>query len=270
MTARQLPKKSVLNGGRVGILLAAFFVGCQATQLQSVGPPSRHSVRSDRLLVLSNFQLPEDHSLIVDLKELREQITSDLQLPPQNREVVVYLFSGQLEYTQYLNRTYPGLPQRRAYFVGTPTELAVFTFWGKRVQEDLRHEYTHGVLHASLGHVPLWIDEGLAEYFEIRGAMNSRTVESLTRRLADGWKPNLKALESLTEFSAMQQPHYEEAWAWVHFCLHASPETRTALLSYLADLDNGTNIEPLSKRLADAVPHVQDRFLVYLSSLPKS
>ncbi|WP_166823688.1 DUF1570 domain-containing protein [Thalassoroseus pseudoceratinae] len=255
---------------RVVLPMVWLLIGCQATQLQSVGPPSRHSVRSDHLLVLSNFKLPPEHELIVDLEQMRDHITSELQLPPQRREVVVYLFSGQLEYTQYLNRTYPGLPQRRAYFVGTPTELAVFTFWGKRIQEDLRHEYTHGVLHASLGHVPLWIDEGLAEYFEVKGNMNSRTVASLNRQLADGWRPDIRALESLTEFSAMQQPHYEEAWAWVHFCMHSSPETREALLAYLADLQSGNVAKPLSDRLAEAVPHFEDRLLVYLSALPKS
>ncbi len=269
MTVVPAVKRS-LRVWRTGLLLAGLMLGCQAAQIQSVGPPSRHSVRSDRLLVLSNFKLPADHELIADLEQLQVRVTSELQLPPQRREVVVYLFSGQLEYTQYLNRTYPGLPQRRAYFVGTPAELAVFTFWGKRVQEDLRHEYTHGVLHASLGHVPLWIDEGLAEYFEILGTMNSRTVAAMNQRLADGWKPDLKALESLTEFSSMQQPHYEEAWAWVHFCLHSSPETKAALLSYLADLQGGTEPQPLSDRLIEAVPHLEDRFLVYLSSLPTS
>ena len=31
---------------------------------------------------------------------------------------------------------------------------------------DLRHETTHAVLHGLLPMVPLWLDEGLAEYFE--------------------------------------------------------------------------------------------------------
>ena len=66
----------------------------------------------------------------------------------------MYLFTNEAEYTQYLNATYPGLPKRRAYFVGTPRELAVYTYWGERIQEDLRHEYTHGLLHACLKQSP--------------------------------------------------------------------------------------------------------------------
>ena len=32
---------------------------------------------------------------------------------------------------------------------------------------DLRHECTHALLHARLPMVPLWLDEGLAKYFEV-------------------------------------------------------------------------------------------------------
>ncbi len=152
--------------------MGGLFLGCrQARQTKPalITPPAKHSVRSERLLVQSDFQLPKDHALITDLIRLRGQVSESLQLPEQQKEVVVYLFTSELEYTQFLDATYPGLPKRRAYFVGTPRELAVYTYWGKRIQEDLRHEYTHGLLHACLKEVPLWLDEGLAEYFEISG-----------------------------------------------------------------------------------------------------
>ena len=43
----------------------------------------------------------------------------------------------------------------------------VYTYWGNRIQQDLRHELTHAILHSVLKDVPLWLDEGLAEYFEV-------------------------------------------------------------------------------------------------------
>lgn len=254
-------------------VLACAFLGCHHTQetRQLIAPPARHSVRSERLLVQSDFQLPKDHPLITDLVRLRGQVSKLLALPEQQKEVVVYLFTNEQEYTQYLDATYPGLPKRRAYFVGTPRELAVYTFWGQRIQEDLRHEYTHGILHATLKEVPLWLDEGLAEYFEVigpePGQVNMDYAQNLVTLLGNGWHPDLRRLEQLDKFEQMQRIDYQEAWAWVHFLVHASPETHEILVTYLKDLQTEANPVPLSARLEQNGLRVSDRFLNYVATL---
>jgi hypothetical protein len=43
----------------------------------------------------------------------------------------------------------------------------VFAYRGEDFETDLRHECTHALLNAALPVVPLWLDEGLAEYFEV-------------------------------------------------------------------------------------------------------
>lgn len=258
------------------LFLAALFAGaCVVSGCQSsprvVTRPSRHSIRSDQLLVLSDFRLAKDHPLIQDLITLRHQVAETLNLPLDREEVVVYLFTTEQDYQQYLEGAYPGLPHRRAYFVGTPRELAVYTFWGDRIQEDLRHEYTHGLLHASLKNVPLWIDEGLAEYFEVSGpwpgTVNVDYAQRLAASLANGWRPDMKRLERLDEFAQMQRIDYQEAWSWAHYMLHSTPEAKQALLSYLADLQTTAHPRPLSDRLEEVDPHVASRFLAYLTSL---
>jgi hypothetical protein len=255
-----------------GLLMA--LAGCRhtyETKPALISPPAKHSVRSDRLLVQSDFQLPKDHPLIGDLVRLRGQVSEILHLPEQQKEVVIYLFAGEMEYTQYLDATYPGLPKRRAYFVGTPRELSVYTYWGKRIQEDLRHEYTHGLLHACLQQVPLWLDEGLAEYFEVIGSepgqINVDYAQNLVTLLGNGWRPDLKRLEQLDKFEEMQRIDYQEAWAWVHFMLHSSPDTREILVSYLADLETEADPVPLSVRLERNGLRVEDRFLNYIATL---
>lgn len=254
-------------------VVASAILGCNhARETRTlIAPPDRHSVRSERLLVQSNFQLPKDHALITDLIRLRGQVSQLLELPEQQKEVVVYLFSGEQEYTQYLDATYPGLPKRRAYFVGTPRELAVYTFWGQRIQEDLRHEYTHGILHATLKEVPLWLDEGLAEYFEVigpePGQVNVDYAQNLVTLLGNGWRPDLKRLEQLDKFEQMQRIDYQEAWAWVHFLMHSSPETQEILVTYLKDLQTEAKPVPLSVRLERNGLRVSDRFLNYVATL---
>jgi hypothetical protein len=262
----------------VGVLLAAVLtiavwslcVGCLTPQ-KPIARPARHSIRSEQLLVLSDFKIAKEHPLIQDLISLRGQVSQSLALPEQKEEVVVYLFSTEGEYYKYLDSAYPGLPRRRAYFVGTPHELAVYTYWGERIQEDLRHEYTHGILHACLKNVPLWIDEGLAEYFEVAGpnpgTINTEYAQRLSASLANGWRPDMARLERIDEFSQMQRIDYQEAWSWVHYMLHTTPEAKEALLSYLSDLQHSAVPPPLSGRLAQADPYLEPRFLSYLASL---
>jgi hypothetical protein len=272
-TQNQTSENKLVRGlAYVLLVLFLFFGGCHSKAVQPVMRPKAHSIRSGQLLVLSDIKLPKDHPVIQDLVKLRKQVAITLDLPVQKEEVVVYIFSNQEEYQHYLDTTYPGLPRRRAYFVGTAKELAVYTYWGERIQEDLRHEYTHGLLHGSLRNVPLWIDEGLAEYFEVigpsPGTVNSDYANRLTKSLSNGWRPNLKRLERIEEFSSMQHVDYQESWAWVHFMLHSSPETREALLSYLHDLRSKHNPSPLSERLENAIPSPKDRFIGYLTALP--
>ncbi len=256
----------------LALCLACGAAGCRTQgKVPEIELPSRHTIRGDQLLVMSDFHLPADHELIRDLKTLRLQVYEQLELPVQRQPVVVYLFDNETSYRQYLGRRYPNLPHRRAYFFKTARELAVFTYWGERVQEDLRHEFTHGLLHASLKTVPLWLDEGLAEYFEVvapePGAMNSNYPDELVGLLGKGWEPDLTQLEALEEFSAMERVHYQEAWAWVHFMLHSSPDARAALLGYLQDLRTQSDPYPLSKRLKADFVDVEARFTMYLATL---
>jgi tRNA A-37 threonylcarbamoyl transferase component Bud32 len=257
-----------------GLLLAAMFAfcGCQAIE-RPVTLPVKYEVKckGEQLLILSNFKLKEDHELIRELTTLREQEATILALPLQRDPVVIYLFSNEPEYRKYMAVTYPKLPPRSAYFVGTPTELAVYTHWGQSVREDLRHEYTHGLLHSAMKRVPLWLDEGLAEYFEISGpqpgGINREYATKLSKLLAQGWQPDLKRLERLGDDAQMRRSDYQESWAWVHFMLHGSPETKRVLLAYLKDLRTIPDPKPISRRLAAECPDFQERSMAYMGRL---
>ena len=266
-----VPRFCVWYRGQLAIMmLLTCWIGCRQTpQARFEQRPARHSIRANQLLLLSDFQIPKRHPLLIDLERLQVEIRTTLGLPQQRDDVVVYLFGDQEAYRRFLDATYPKLPGRRAYFVGTSYELAVYTFWGERVQEDLRHEYTHGVLHACLNHVPLWLDEGLAEYFEVPRSGQPRPdyARQLSQSLEGGWRPDLKRLELLSDFSQMRRIDYQEAWAWVHFMLHASPDTREVLIGYLHDLRQSALAESLHQRLKRVHPEIEHRMLAYLTTL---
>lgn len=269
------PHGSALSRRRwlvAGPALLCFGWGCATARPARITLPTKHTVKSDQLLVISDFKLGKDHELIQDLMKLRKQVSSTLELPLGTKPVTVYLFSNELAYNQYLQATFPGYPPRRAYFIQTPgKELAVYTWWGEKIQEDLRHEFTHGLLHASLEGVPLWLDEGLAEYFEVAGPqpgrVNAEHAQGLATALTSGWHPDLDRLETLEKVEDMKRPDYREAWAWVHYMLHASPDTRQVLLDYLQDLRHDSRPGSLHARLQSDSPDCDMRLVSYVAGI---
>jgi len=241
------------------------FRGPEASRL-----PSQHTVRRGMLEVRSDAEMADDDPRIVELHELRDEVRALLRLPEQKRPVTVYLFRDEARYTKYMEARYPNLPARRAFFIGTPGELAVYAYWGAQVREDLRHEYTHGLLHASLHHVPLWLDEGLAEYFEVipdeTGRINQDHAEGLAEMLLNGWRPDLKRLEQLDDVSEMQRADYQESWAWVHYLLNESDSSRDVVLSYLAELQSPVSPPLFATQLKAEIPYADDRLTAYITT----
>ena len=139
------------------------------------------------------------------------------------------------------------------------------------MREDLRHEYTHGLLHSGLKRVPLWLDEGLAEYFEVAGprpgGLNHDYADRLAEALANGWRPDLKRLENLDDSAQMKRADYQEAWAWVHYMLNSTPEAKGVLVSYLSELRTNQQPKMISRRLQAVLPEYDSGFVSYLSKL---
>lgn len=258
------------------LLFAALcLAGCAtAGRNEPVRLPSRHHLKTGQLVIRSDFKLTEDDPLVAELHDLRREVRQTLELPPPQRTVVVYLFRDEDRYTQYMRKVHPGLPARRAFFIGTSTELAVYAYLGHQVQVDLRHEYTHGLLHASLTSVPLWLDEGLAEYFEVNasapGRINQDHARGLAEMAAQGWRPDMARLDQLSDVSEMQRADYQEAWAWVHYLLHESADGRRLLLDQLAQLETARNPPPLAITIAAALPAAEERLTAYIGTFTTS
>jgi len=218
--------------------------------------PDRAGVVAGQLMIHADFPLAEQHRMVRDLDALRGDVSQRLGLPISDEPVHLYLFGNQERYEQFAGRYFPGFPVRRAFFIETDTRLAVFSAWQDRIAEDLRHETTHGYVHAVVPGVPLWLDEGIAEYFELPRVEQGRHAEHIAHlagRLLEGtWRIDIERLESLRVAGEMSQDHYAESWCWVHWMLHTTPERRKILQEYLADVRRDEKTAPLSVRLARA------------------
>jgi hypothetical protein len=278
----------------VATAIVPLFTGCNAFKSQLLGPgatetkvetaglpspPARHSFRLAPYVFLSDFELKHDLPIFQELAQLRDHVYKELQLPTGSTPVQVYLFEDREHYDRFMQARYPDLPRRSAFFVaqsrsiGTAEELFVYTYWGDRVQQNLRHELTHALLHSVLKDVPLWLDEGLAEYFELppgNQGVNPSHVDKLRHGSDELFKPDLARLERLSNVGQMNHVEYREAWAWTHLMLRGKPEAKAVLLAYLQQLRTNPNPGPLGPRLANVFKSPERAFEEHLAALEEA
>ena len=272
--------------GRWVLLVAVLaVVGCDSLLKTGDRPPAAASIappglpgkappqRVSQFVFYSDSPLKSDTPLFRELADLREQIFRELRLPPSNTVVQVYLFENQVGYERFMRYRYPELPRRRAFFIAQPRtaggadDLLVYTYWGDHVRQDLRHELTHALLHSVLKEVPLWLDEGLAEYYELppeKGGLNAVHLDALRH---GGAPPNLPALERLDQVQQMGRPQYQEAWAWVHLMMQSRPEAQAVLHAYLQQLRGPGLAMPMWPKLHEVMPSPEAALVRHLAKL---
>jgi hypothetical protein len=247
----------VLAAAAMPLALLAILPSCAGLGQATPALPRRHHVVLEQLEIHSDFPLPQHHRMLDDLRSLRGSIQATLDLPSSDEPVHVYLFEDNERFQAFLRQHHPDFPTRRAFFVKSDTVLAVYAHWGDRVAEDLRHEVAHGYLHAVVPNIPLWLDEGLAEYFEVpRGGagVNRPHVDLLVAQAKTAaWRPDLRQLERLASAAEMTQSDYAESWAWVYTMLESGTPQRQLLQRHLRSLREEGTVEPLSAQLERTV-----------------
>jgi hypothetical protein len=257
--------------GRWLILIAVLLVaGCVAWR-QTAPLPTGTTLRVGQLVVNCDFPLSPEHRVLTDLQQLRTRISEELALPPGGEPVEVFLFQTPRSYQTFLKAHHPTVPDRRALFVESDTHLRVYAAWGDRVAEDLRHEVSHGYLHALVPDIPLWIDEGLAEMFEVRAderGLNRPHVEHLLAAHRAGvWRPDVARLALTRSLDEMQQTQYAESWGWMHWLLNSTPQNRALLQGYLDSLRNRRNPLPLNEVLLKQNPEAPKELISHLERI---
>ncbi len=266
------------NGRRLlGLLLglAPVIVGCQ--MLGSMGgiPKKTTTHRGQLVFYTEGADLPDEKTLH-ELDALRLWLANDLEMPIAPDPIRIYLMPNQDAFLTFMQAQYPHLPPRRAFFVHRDHRLTVYAYHHEDLAEDLRHEVTHGYLHATIPDIPLWLDEGLAEYYEVGRKLNGLNMPHarlLYREHDRGrWEPNLRALEDLEGLEEMTQIHYAESWAWVHLLMKTSPESRKLLVDHINMLRHNQHPVPLSTRISQLPSDmlVQHIYLLNAQQTPTS
>lgn len=261
-------------------LLAASPIGlrCFAAQPEEMAPPRTaaqqprwaHEWRSNNLIFHSDFELNSQTAVVASLQQLRADLEKSLQINISNDDVHLIVFAEQRNYQGYMQQHFPDVPQRRALFIKRRGPGMVFAYRSRELDIDLRHETTHALLNASLPYVPLWLDEGLAEYFEVEPSnRDSGATHIGIVRLAAMFSQvtTIENLEAIADLASMSAADYRAAWSWVHFLLHDSDASRNVLTRFLQDLQSGFPPGPFSRRLASDLPDYRARYVRHFRKL---
>lgn len=200
------------------------------------------------------------------LPALQGSIAHTLDLEIDETVIDVRIFSSGYEYRKYIRPRVPNAASRPALFVKGPDRLYVYVVYGNGWETNLRHEVTHATLHSALPYLAIWIDEGLAKYFEVpkeKRGYHEGLLNNLRWRLRFGNDIRTKELEEINDLTEMDPEHYRDSWAWVYFCLHAHRDSRKLFQEYLREIQDEQVVDSLFERLHRLFPRLQETARYY-------
>lgn len=212
----------------------------------------------------ATFAIDTEVDGLEGLPELQRELNRVLAIAPPREPVDIFLFGDQAEYGSFLQENFPDVPYRRALFVKKNGKSRVYVYRQESLDIDLRHECTHALLHSGLDVVPLWLDEGVAEYFEVapeERAFDHPHFRSLKWNMRLGMMRTIDALEQRSDLSEMDTYDYRFSWAWTHFMLHGPQAAYNELLGFLDAIRRGAVPGQLSGRLALAMPDATEQMI---------
>ncbi|MDR2439741.1 MAG: hypothetical protein LBE12_10290 [Planctomycetaceae bacterium] len=190
------------------------------------------------VVVQSNFPLFEIKSILDEIKQLQIDLNLYMGIPAPKEKIELCLFRDEKTYLKFLQEVFPKAPRdRRALYIKIDDKPG--TLLVQKTDEfeiDLRHEMTHAIIHTSIATVPIWLDEGLAKYFEVPikdRAEKNPYMKQIRWNTKFGAVPSLHRLEKLEHIGQMGDREYRDSWAWVHFLIHYSPQSHRLLAGYI-------------------------------------
>jgi hypothetical protein len=253
------------------VAMAGLVLGCaRAAHTQQSEWP--HETMVDVFKLHSDFKLDDQARLEKILGSLRNDISNVLRIPHQKSPIHIVLFSNAKEYSRYMRHYFPSIVARRAIYLQDRGPGMLFTFWHDDIEVDLRHEAVHAVLNQSGVQLPLWLDEGLAEYFEIpkdRRFTDNPYARDIVGRAHKGLVPSLMELEKISNMAEFSEANYRDSWAWIHFFLHRREETQQLLVDYVNRHRKLTPQPLLSRQLAEILIDPAAEFQEHFSKIAR-
>jgi tetratricopeptide (TPR) repeat protein len=241
---------------RLCLAIATFLIAAPARSL----PPRQEpwiEVKTANFTLFSNAGEGDTRRVGADLERLRDALS---QLSPGLTlnapfPTWIYVFKSTASLQPY-QRSYGGKPlDAGGYFLSQPQGNYVAIDDRPKSKADpstiVYHEYFHYVARNNYGDLPLWLHEGLAEYYSTFEVSRNDALVGLPIAEHVLWlrkNPWIPLAQLFTvdlnskdyNESARRGAFYAESWALTHYLLAGSPERRGQLLELLRLTKAGT------------------------------
>ena len=241
--------------------LAAFLCATTASAAVAVGAevelpkPGQKwiDVRTANFRFFSNAGRAAIRRVAVDLEELRAvlgQLTDfELQSPIPT---YIYVFKTDRSFGPY-KTLYQGEPAAvSGYFASREqANYIAINAESRDASNIVFHEYVHYVSDANLWYLPVWLEEGLAEFYATFEVVSDTVYVGLPdyRHLAtlrDSTVVPFETLLAVDRSSPLYNERdrkgdfYAQSWALVHYMMLGDADRRRQLETYLAQIRDGT------------------------------
>lgn len=153
------------------------------------------------------------------------------------------LFDNKNRFNAYKKKVAPGMGTAGGFYISSINEASVYTGRNDdRMYEVTKHEATHAIVNGAFGSMPIWLNEGLAEYFEALSFKNgmTRIIEPNKAHLGLLSKSGLPRLSSHFSLTSNQwysesrkQKNYALGWSLVYFMMSSKQDKQ--FLKYMLD-----------------------------------
>jgi len=257
--------------------IAILFLALGLPALALPGPKEEWiTVRTASFTLFSNAGEAKTRGIGADLERLRDalsQLSPGLTLSSPT-PTYIFVFRDAASFQPY-DRTYNGRPlDSGGYFLFR--QFANYVAINANQHGDERaiiyHEYIHYVMHNNYADLPVWLHEGLAEYYSTFLVARNEARIGLPIPEHVLWLRQHSLIPLATLFavderspeyneSSRRGAFYAESWALVHYLISGSPERRRQASEYLRLAQAGTPPEQLLARTFGSDPALLEREL---------
>ena len=240
-----------MNRISVAIALAVSFCALRAAQAE----PKWNLTRSGVLTVIGDQPAPVLRDIAIQIEQFRAVVGGlihDADRPPSVPTIVFVV--GQRKSLVPIVPLYNGKPISLAGYLGQADDLNVMALSLEGFEESSAvafHEYTHLLVQNAVRWMPVWLNEGLAEYYGSytlidRGktAVIGRPKPEHILLLREKYLP-IGELITVDQSSPMYnegQPRsifYAESWAAAHYLMTTRPDGQAAVNAYVTAVAEG-------------------------------
>ena len=216
-------------------------------------------VRSGTLTVIGDQSANTLRDIAIKIEQFRNVVGSSIHDAnrPLPLPTVVFVF-GQRKSLDAVAPLYNGKPTDiGGYFGASPlSNYIVLSLEGFEESWQIAfHEYTHLLVNNAVRSMPVWLSEGLAEYFSSYKLMDGgktayigAPLEGRTAMLRDGYVA-LSQIIAVDRASPMYNEgvrrsiFYAESWALTHYLLTAAPNGGEGINKYVLAISEGREPE---------------------------